>query len=119
MPRISPISASTLYPTPRLPNFPNPDRSRRIWVELTCVKSASSCELIVSLPILRACVNTIRYRDRRAATPRPSFSAGCCSSSSSLDIEASTLLREVNTSLPQAPLELVLVHEQLERLNTI
>src|SRR5215467_11069375 len=33
------------------------------------VYSAISCEEIRVLPILRACVSTWRYRDRRAATP--------------------------------------------------
>src|SRR6185312_12948371 len=67
--RISETSESTLYPTPRLPNLPKPERSRRICVGLMWVYSESSCEEIVSRPILRACVRTCRYRERRAATP--------------------------------------------------
>ena len=67
--RISESSDSTEYPTPRLPNLPKAERSRRIWVALMFVYSAISCEEIRSLPILRACVSTWRYRLRRAATP--------------------------------------------------
>ena len=39
-----------------------------------CVYSASSCEEIVSLPILRAWISTWRYRESRAATPSDSRS---------------------------------------------
>src|SRR4029079_18321557 len=73
--RISERSESTEYPTPRLPNLPNPERSRRICVALMFVYSAISCHEIRDLPILRACVSTWRYRLRRAATPTPKRSA--------------------------------------------
>ena len=52
--RISPLRASTLYPTPRFPNFPKPERSRRICVALMFVYSLTSCEEIRSLPVFFA-----------------------------------------------------------------
>src|SRR6476659_9172619 len=79
--RISAIRKSMLYPTPRLPNLPKPERSRRIWVALTLVYSPISCDEIESRPIFLACVSTCRYRDSRAATPTVSRS---CDNDSSL-----------------------------------
>src|SRR3954452_20488492 len=67
--RIASSRSSIEYPTPRLPNLPKFERSRRICVALMFVYSAISCEEILVLPIFRACVSTWRYRDRRAATP--------------------------------------------------
>ena len=58
--RISERSESTAYPTPRLPNFPNIERSRRICVALMFVYSAISCEEMRSLPIFLAWVSTWR-----------------------------------------------------------
>ena len=58
--RISVTRKSMLYPTPRLPNLPKPDRSRRIWVAFTFVYSPISCEEIESRPIFFACVSTCR-----------------------------------------------------------
>src|SRR5688572_8843873 len=75
--RISSRSASVRYPTPRLPNLPNAERSRRICVALMFVYSEISCDEIRSLPILRAWVRTWRYRLRRAATPTVRRSVTC------------------------------------------
>ena len=72
--RISERSRSIEYPTPRLPNRPKPERSRRIWVALMFVYSLISCDEIRSLPIFFAWVSTWRYRLRRAATPTVSRS---------------------------------------------